>query len=187
MKKMLLLIAVALTFVMAVPAAMAAKPAKDASGGGKGAQIGSMKIGIIDMQRILRESKTAAQIRSTFQKELAAKDADVVAKAKALQKLEEELNRLDANTPDETKRQKVDQFKHASRELTNLRQDLQEEAKRKDLETAQKLFNEIMAVVRNFAMRERYSIIMERSTIVTAEESVDISEKIIKLFDAQKR
>jgi outer membrane protein len=146
-----------------------------------------MKIGIVDMQKILRESKAANAARASFLKDVEAKKARIIAKATELQKLEEELNRMDATTPLETRRQKTDKLKHDGRELKNLQQDMEEEAKRKEMEMAQKLFGEIMQIVRNFAKSERYSLILERGTIITAEESIDITDRILKIYDGQKK
>ncbi|MDD5168951.1 MAG: OmpH family outer membrane protein [Syntrophales bacterium] len=166
-------------------AAKAVKAAKDTTG--KGVQIGQTKIGIIDMQRIIRESKVANAARAKFQKEMAEKDAQLTAKMKDVQKQEEELTRLDPNTPEATRRQKTEKLKFSGRELNNLRQDLQEEVKRKDMEMARNFYSEILQIIQGFAMKERYAIIVDRINVVTAEESLDITDKIIKLYDAQKK
>jgi outer membrane protein len=146
-----------------------------------------LKIGIVDMQKIMRESKAAIAVRSSFVKELEAKKEQINAKAKEVQKLEEDLNRLDPGASVDVKRQRTDKLKHEARELNNLRQDMDEEVKRKDRELAQKLFAEIMQIVRNYARSERYSLIMEKATIIAAEESIDVTDKILKLFDSQKK
>jgi len=44
-----------------------------------------------------------------------------------------------------------------------------------------------MTTIRNFAQGERYSLILERSSIIAAEEALDITDKIIKLHDAKKK
>jgi outer membrane protein len=170
-----------LTIMIPVTAAKDVQPAKDAQAKP------TFKIGIVDMQRIARESKTAKAVRGDFLKEMEAKKAQIIEKMKDVQKQEEELSRLDPNTPIDTKRQKSDKLKYDTRDLNNLRQDAEAEAKRKDAEITQTLFVEIMKIIRNYAKTERYSIIFERGTVVTAEESFDITEKILKIFDAQKK
>lgn len=185
MKKTFLLSFMLMGLIVAIPA-MAAKvtPAKEPSVKDTQKQI---KIGIVDMQKILRESKAAKAARGGFMKDLEDKKAQIIDRAKDVQKQEEELNRLDPSASVETRRQKSDKLKHDARELNNLRQDVEADVKRKEIEIAQHLFVEIMQVLRNYAKQERYSLILERSTIVVAEESIDITDKILKLYDAQKK
>ena len=61
-----------------------------------------------------------------------------------------------------------------------------EELKRKDRELTQKIVGEVMKVVTAHAKKENYSLIFERSTVMTADEAVDITDTIIKLYDAGK-
>jgi len=44
-----------------------------------------------------------------------------------------------------------------------------------------------MQVIRNYARNERFTLIIDRMAVITADESVDISERITKLYDAQKK
>ena len=183
MKKVSLLMAsILLGLMIALPVGAAKEvPAKDAQ------PKPPLKIGIVDMQKIARESKAAKAVRSDFLKDMEAKKAQIIEKMRDIQKQEEELGRLDPNAPAEKKRQKSDKLKYDTRDLNNLRQDVEAEAKRKEMELTQMLFVDIMKVIRNYAKSERYSIILERGTVVTAEEGFDITDKILKLYDAQKK
>ncbi len=147
----------------------------------------ALKIGIVDMQRILSESKAAKLARDEFAKEVEQKRKELAAKAQEVQKLEQDMAKMDPKATAEERRVKQDTLKHKARELNNLRQDIEEELKRRDRELTQKLIGEIMATIRNFAQTERYSLILERSSIVAAEEGLDITEKVIKLHDARKK
>ena len=186
MKRVFFVIAVMLGMIIAMPAIAAPAKAK-APREPKEDQYRPTKIGIIDMQKILQESKVCQKSRNAFMKDLEVKKDQLMEKAKLIQKQEEELNRLDPGVSAEVRRQKTDKLKHDTRDLANLRQDAEMEMKQKDVELTRKLVNEIMVVVRNYARSERYSIILERNTIILAEESADITDKIIKLFDAQKK
>ena len=172
-----------LGLIIALPAAVAAKdvPVKDSQ------PKPPVKIGIVDMQRIYRESKAARSILSDFQKNFEAQKTKITEKMKDIQKQEEEFNRLDPNTPFETRRQKADKLKFDKRDLNNLQQDAEAEAKRKEVEMNQTLLIDIMKIIREYAKAERYSIILERGNILAAEEGFDITDKIVKLYDSRKK
>jgi outer membrane protein len=169
---------VLMIFLLALPALAA--PPKVAAGGGSG------KIGMVDMQKILRESKNSQKVRIAFMKDVEKKQAAIVAKEGAIRKLEEEFKGLGSGDL-EARKVKGEQIKHEMRELQYLREDAEGELKRKEMEITQKVIGEIMQVVRNYARSERFTIILDRMAVITAEESIDITGKILKLYDAQKK
>ena len=168
-----------LIFLFLVLPAWAAPPR--GSGGSAGG-----KIGIVDMQKVLRDSKNARNIRTAFLKDVEKKQAAIRAKEGEVRKLEEEFNRLAPNALEERKK-KAEQLKIEARNLQHLREDAEGELKRKDAEITQKTIGEIMQVIRNYARNERFTLIIDRMAVITADESVDISERITKLYDAQKK
>ena len=152
-----------------------------------GAATTGVKIGIVDMQKVLREAKAAKAARAAFEKELEAKRIQIANKEKEARDLEGEINRLDPTASLEVRRQKADKLKHVMRELNNLKQDTEEELKRKEMEMAQKILGEIMAVVRNYARNERLVAVFERGAVMVADEAIDITDRILKIYDGQKR
>jgi outer membrane protein len=166
---------------------MPAAAAKEAPAKESQVRQGITKIGIVDMQKILQESKAAKAAKASFMKEMEAKREKINTKTLEVQRLEQEIARLAPDASLETRRTKGDQLKAQARELNNLRQDVEEEIKRKDRDMAQRLFGEIMQIIRNYAKNERFSLILERGTIVAAEEGLDITDKILKIYDSQKK
>jgi len=169
---------VLMIILLALPASAA--PPRASAGGG------AMKVGMVDMQKILRESKNSQKIRTAFMKDVEKKQAALAAKEGEVRKLEEEFGRLEPAAMDARKK-KGDQIKHEMRELQYLREDAEGELKRKEVEITQKVIGEIMLVVRNYARSERFTVILDRMAVITAEESIDITGRILKLYDAQKK
>lgn len=168
---MMMSIAIVVGFLLALPA-MAAKEAP-------------VKIGIVDIQKIMRESKAAKNARTAFQKEVEAKRDTLKAKEKEVQLLEEELKTKGATMSADARREKEYKLSREMKELRRLGSDMEEDLKKKEAELTQKLIGEIMEIVRSFAQKERYTVIIERTHILTADKSTDITDKIIKLYDAQ--
>ncbi|MDI9571494.1 MAG: OmpH family outer membrane protein [Pseudomonadota bacterium] len=178
MKRLTPLISLLMTLFLAMPL-LAASPR------GTGGVAGG-KIGIVDMQRVLRESKNARNIRAAFLKDVERKQANIRAKEGEVRKLEEEFNRLAPEAYEERKK-KADHLKIEARNLQHLREDAEGELKRRDAEVTKKTIEEIMQVIRNYARSERFTLIIDRMAVITADEGVDVSERIIKLYDAQKK
>lgn len=115
-----------------------------------------VKIGVIDIQKIMRQSKAAKSAQAVFSKELEARRATMKAKEKEVQLLEEELKSSDQKLSPEARREKGNTLNREVRELKRLAADLEEELKKKDAELTRKLLGEILQIVTTFAKKEHY-------------------------------
>ena len=64
--------------------------------------------------------------------------------------------------------------------------DMAEDLKKKDVELTQKILADIRKIVQSFSKSEKYTLILEKGAVVAADEAIDITDHIIKLFDARK-
>jgi outer membrane protein len=145
-----------------------------------------LKIGVVDIQKIMRESKAARNAQAVFMKEVEAKRAIMIAKEKEVWKLEEDFKNLGAKSSVEVRQGKAERLAKETRDLKRLGSDLEEELKKKNAELMQKLIGEIRQVLKTFSKKEDYTIILEKNTVLTADDAVDITDKILKLYDRQK-
>ena len=180
MKKIgICLFAVLIAMLMVLPAQAAQdKKAKDTVPVGK--------IGVIDVQRILRESKAAKNANGIYQKDLAEKRAIVAAKNKEIQTMEEELKSADPKSADDALRLKADKRNRDIRELKLLVADMETDLKRKDAELSQTVLGEVIKVVNDYIKKENISVVVNRMAVVALDETTDITDAIIKLYDAGK-
>ena len=142
-----------------------------------------LKIGIIDTQKILRDAKAAKSANDTLQKDLNAKRATMATKEKEIQRLDEDVKK--ATGAD--KKAKSEKLNQLVKDFKRLNSDLTEEYKKKQLELTQKLIKEIIQVVKTVSDRENYTLVLQKGSVVLNDDSLDITDKVIRLYDSQKR
>ncbi|MBA4396317.1 MAG: hypothetical protein C0394_02845 [Syntrophus sp. (in: bacteria)] len=172
MKKMFIAIGIVLGFLLAMPVVAA----KDAP----------VKIGIIDVQKILRESRAAKNAQAVFLKDVEAKRAQLMAKDKEIKALDEELKNAGVKLSDDIRKEKTDILAREVKEFRRLDADMGEELKKKNVELTQKLLGEIRQVVQSFAKSEKYTLILEKSAVAASDDAIDVTSRILKLYDAKK-
>ena len=143
-----------------------------------------LKIGIVDTQKIIRDARATKNARAAFQKDLDAKRALLEAKGKSVRNIEEQLKSAGQSAASAKLK---DDLAKESKEFNRLKSDLEEELKKKDVELTRKILGEIRQVVLNFSKSEGYTLIMEKSAVLTASDSIEITDEIIKLYDDQKK
>jgi outer membrane protein len=147
---------------------------------------GPVKIGIIDVQKIMRDAKAAQGARALFMKDMEAKRAQIMAKDSEIKTLDAELKDPKAKLSDSARKEKADKLAKEIKDFRRLDADLGEELKKKDVELTQKLIGEVRQIVQDFSKKEKYTLILEKSAVVTSDDAIDITGRILKLYDARK-
>jgi outer membrane protein len=145
-----------------------------------------VKIGVIDTQKILRDSRATQNARAVFLKDVEAKRNIFNAKQKEVQTLQEEIKNKGKDMAASVRKERTEKLSREIKELDRLKSDMEEELKIKDNELTQKLLKEIRDIVIEYRKKEKYSIIHEKQTLVSYDEAIDITDKIIKLYDVVK-
>ncbi len=145
-----------------------------------------VKIGVIDTQKIMRESKAGIATRALFSKEVQENNNRLQAKQKEVQTLQEEIKNKGKDMAASVRKEKTEKLSREIKELDRLKTDQGEELKKKENELTQKLLKEIRDIVIEYRKKEKYAVIHEKQTLVSYDEAIDITDKIIKLYDVVK-
>jgi len=149
------------------------------------AQAAPVRIGIIDVQKIIKDSKAAKDARAVFQKEQEKRQAAYAAREKEVVKLQEELKKLDANAPAELRKTKTDKFNIEARELKRFKDDLEEELRRKEIELTAKVIQDLNRILAEFRKKEKLTVILYKSSAAAYDEALDITDRVIKIYDSE--
>ncbi|MEW6675218.1 MAG: OmpH family outer membrane protein [Nitrospirota bacterium] len=141
-----------------------------------------VKVGIIDVQRIIRESKVVQEHRANLSKEIEDKRKILAAKEEAIRALDDELKK--EKMAPQTRREKSRKLAKEVKELKRLREDFEEESREKDAELTVIVLNEISEIIRKIASDGKYTIILEKGQgVVYATDKIDITSEVIKIYD----
>jgi outer membrane protein len=143
-----------------------------------------IKIGVIDTQRIVAESKAGIATRTLFSKEVQENNNRLQTKQKEVQALQEELNTKGKGMDAVALAEKQEKYSKAYKELTRMKNDMTQDLEARDNELTQKLLKAIADIVVQYSQNEKYTLILEKGSLVSYDNSVDITDKIIQLYDA---
>jgi outer membrane protein len=140
-----------------------------------------IKIGVIDTQRIMAESKAGIATRTLFSKEVQENNNRLQTKQKEVQALQEELNTKGKEMNAVVLAERQEKYSKAYKELTRMKNDITQDLETRDNELTQKI---LKAIVLQYSQNEKYTLILEKSSLVSYDNAVDITDKIIQLYDA---
>lgn len=141
----------------------------------------SLKLGVFDIQKIMRESKTIAGYRQDLLKNIDLKRKPLQGKDEFAKALDEKLKK-DGNTMSPADRRVLEErLANEIKEIRRMKEDFDAEALKMDRELTQRIVLEIDAAIRKITAQEDYTIIFEKTSagIVHVKTTVDITNKIL--------
>ena len=138
-----------------------------------------VKVGFVNVAKVLDESPQAASARERIEKEFAPRDRALLAQQKELRALEDQLVR-DRTVMTEDQRVNLEQdIRTRRREMRRTQEEFREELNLRRNQELSKLQRRVIEVIQELAKAEAYDLVVTADGVVYAGERVDITEKVV--------
>ncbi|UCF72778.1 MAG: OmpH family outer membrane protein [Deltaproteobacteria bacterium] len=148
----------------------------------------SIKIGLVDLQRCLQESKEGQKVINLLKDKKAALQRQFDTKQKELLELRQELEKQAMMLSMDAQEDKKKTIERKTRELEYFYKDLNEEMIRAQEKEKKEILKELSKIIEKIGAEGNYTLITERKAggVLYCADSVDITEKVIKAYDQMK-
>jgi outer membrane protein len=145
------------------------------------------KIGIVDLQRALNESSSGRKAKDQFKGEFEKMQNGLKAEKESLDRLKDDLDKKSAVLSEDQKKTKMEDFERRRRDLRRKLEDSDAELRKKDQELTGSILKDLAVVIQEIGEREGYTVILENSSssVLYGSKSIDITDSVIKAFDAK--
>jgi outer membrane protein len=148
---------------------------------------GEAKVGFLDVQRLVKESKIGKQATKDIEKLTQAKEKEIAPRLKELSDLKSQVESEGAKMGEADRKAKVDEFQRLNKEYQRLVQDSKEEIAKQDRERVAAILKKAEEVLVKVAKREKYLMIIKDPNVLSfLDPSVDITAEVIKELDNLK-
>jgi outer membrane protein len=146
------------------------------------------KIGYIDLQRVILESKAGKTAKSAFEREFNQKASLIEQKKTALDQEKESFLKQSTVMDEEARLRKSDELQKREKDLNRTRDDYRDELQRRDLDLSKQILSQVVEIINNIGQSEGYELIIEKSEGgVLCCKGADITDRVIKAFDAKQQ
>lgn len=143
----------------------------------------SIKIGVVNTEKILRESSPALQAQKKIEQEFMPRDEEIkkiTAQAKILQ---EKLEKNGA-TMEETERRSLERnLANLSREYQRAQKQMREDLSARQNEEYGLILDRINRAISKIAEREKYDLILQLQDSVYRSQRIDITDQVTRALD----
>ncbi len=152
-------------------------------------QNSSIKIGSVDIQKAINGCQAGKEAKQELSKEVEKYQGLVIERQKELQGMKESLEKQGLMLTPEARTTREKELQTKLRDFQRWGEDAQNELNQKRAEMERNIFIGFQKVIQKMGADGGYTLILEKNeTIVLfANKSTDITDLVIKAFDAQKK
>lgn len=149
----------------------------------------SPKIGFVDIQKAVNECNTGKEAKKAIVKEVEKFQRQFADKQKELQTMKESLDKQAPMLNPDVRATKEKDLQNRVREFQRWQEDTQNEVNQKRMEMERNIALGLQKVIQKLGTDEGYTFIMElnESIVLFASKTIDLTDRVIKLHDAQKK
>ena len=147
----------------------------------------AVKIGVVDMQRALNESRSGKKAVEELDKFMEERRPALQKQKDAIQKKRDEFDKASMMMNDDTRRAKENEIRTLERDLSRAVSDLQDEIKRRQAELSDTVQKDLVRLVEKIGKDGGYTLVMIRQNAIVlyATPQIDLTETVIKRYDAE--
>ncbi len=147
------------------------------------------RIGYVDMQRVVTESAAGKRARAEMEGMVKQKQEQVNREGQKLKALQESFEKEKLTLTDAQKKTKQRDFEKKVQAYQQLASDAQRDLSQKDADITRKALTDIRAAIRELAKEEKLMLVLEKNEqpVLYAEDGPDLTDKVIKAYDAKAR
>lgn len=137
-------------------------------------------IGVVNIQKIMQESKAAADVRTQLQAKQKSFQADLDSKEKSLHDEDQKLAKQRSTTDKEVFAQKVKDFQNKAGEAQR-----EVQTKKVQLDKAfngalEQIQTSVTDIVKQIASDKKLTVVLTASQVIYADTSLDITDEVLK-------
>ena len=148
-----------------------------------------LKIGSVDIQRAVNESSAGKEATKSLLKEAEKFRQQVAEKQKELQQMKESLEKQAPMLNPEARAAKEKDYQSKLRDFQRWGEDTQNEFNQKRLQVERNIALGLQKVIQKVGADEGFTLILEKNEqfVLYASKAIDITDRVIKAYDSQKK
>ena len=146
-----------------------------------------IKIAVVDIQKAMNECNQGKEAKQTIQKEMEKLQRQFQEKQQELQTMETSLKKQAPMLTPEAREKKGNEFQTKVRDYQRWLDDNQKEIQQKGVEMERDISVALQKAIKKIGEEEGFTFILEKNTVLFASKTIELTDRVIKAFDAQKK
>ena len=141
------------------------------------------KIGYVDLQRALSESSAGKKAKDKFKVEVDRLQSKLKKQKDEIDQLKEQLEKKASVMKAAEREEMEDDFRKKMRDFEREYKDSQADLQKKDNDVTGVILRDLQKVIQDLGQSEGYTMIVEMNSLLFADKSLDLTERVINDYN----
>lgn len=146
-----------------------------------------VKVGFIDIQRVIAESQAGKRAKDRFQAQVKKAEGDLQKERQDLERIRNDIDKKGPLLKEEERRNMEADFQKRSVNLQRTMGDYQQDLRQKENQMMSDILKELEVIVNEVGKADKFTLILERSQILYSDQGIDITNKVIETFNSRTK
>lgn len=146
-----------------------------------------VKIGFIDVQRAISESQAGKRAKDRFQVQVKKAEAELIKEKQELERLRGDLEKKGPLMKEEERRNLEGDLQRRYVTYQRAMADQQQDLRQKEGAMTADILKELEKVVNEVGKSEKFTLILERNQILYSDQGIDITNKVIEIYNTRHK
>lgn len=146
-----------------------------------------VKIGFIDIQRVIAESQAGKRAKDRFLAQVKKAEADLQKERQDLERLRNDIDKKGPLLKEEERRNMEGDLQKRSVNLQRTQGDYQQDLRQKENQMMSDILKELEVIVNEVGKTDKFTLILERSQILYSDQGIDITNRVIETFNSRAK
>jgi outer membrane protein len=143
------------------------------------------KLGYVDLQRALEEIDEGKAAKAQLKKDFDEKQKQLDQRADEVKKLDAEFQKQSLVMAPEAKAAKAAEIERKKVEVQQFFVGVQQDLAGREREVTRGIFDKMVALVRELAEAESFTMVLDRNTVLYAPASLDITNELVRKYNGR--
>ena len=144
-----------------------------------------IKIGFIDFNRAMNESRPGMKARERLQAEFKKVEADLLREDQELKRLRSDIEKKGLLLKEQKRRELEREYQKRVRDYERAKSDGERDFRQRQNDMMAEIVKELQKVVTEIGEKEKFTLILERGQVLYTDQGVEITDKVIELYDSR--
>ena len=146
-----------------------------------------VKIGFIDIQRAISESTAGKRAKDKFQSQVKKAEADLLKEKQELERLKSDLDKKGPLMKEDERRNLEADLQRRYVNYQRTMGDQQQELRQREGALTADILKDLEKIVNEVGKSEKFTLILERNQILYSDQGIDVTNKVIELFNSRNK
>ncbi len=147
----------------------------------------AVKVGFVDIQAVISQSKEGQAARNKVAAEAAERQKDISAKEAEIKQMDAELQKQSPVLSDASKKDREEEIRRRLRDLKRLTEDFNRDLAKREAEFINELLRDVTIVIRDYGKEKGFTLIVERGQggVIYGSDPADLTKEVLERYNAR--